>query len=280
MAIIRTAADSPALLTHLGTALGSIADGDEIQVEKYSQDFTSQGNLSTKDLLRFRIGPGSSSRFISASGGNLTLVCNRTSTGRFINQSSADQIEIASSSTAGVIYNIENAPANAAGILRVNTCDCQNGYQIAGRMYQQADADINTMKVMGGAFFSRNGSAVIAQLDQLAGTSEIERDVTTANVSGGVMRPNHTAFTPTTVNFRGGTIKVLETGNWGAFNGDFGLLDLTECKSLGGSAGYLFTISSGTIGPGVVIRQVRGGLLPDYSGATLVAGGPRIEFVG
>jgi hypothetical protein len=280
VAIIRTAADSPNLLTHLGTALGSIADGDELQVEKYSQDFTGGCNVSTKDLLRFRIGPGSSSRFISASGGALTLQCNRTSTGRFINQSSADQVELVSSSTSGVIYNIENQPANASGILRVNTCDANNIYQLAGRLYQQADADFNVVNVHGGAFFSRNGSAAIGTLNNYVGTSDIERDVGTANAYGGTIRPNHTAFTPGTINLRGGTIKVLETGNWGAGNLEHGVIDLTECKSLGASAGFLFAVASGSIGPGVIIRQLRGGLLFDYSALTSVAGGPRVEYVG
>lgn len=280
MAILRTAADSPNLLTHLATALGSIADGDEVQVEKYSQDFTAGTNLSTKDLVKVTLGPGSRSRFVAASGGALTLVCNRTSTGRFINQSSADQVEVVSSSTSGVIYTVENKPANVSGIFRLNTCDTDTVWQIAGTMYQQTDADVATVIVLGGRFFARAGSAAHTTLSVNGGIAETERDAGTVNVSAGTLRVNGTAFTPTTVNLKGtGTIKVLETGNWGTLNAESGTIDLTECKSFGGTTGYLFTISAGSISPGVVIRQLRGGLLPNYSGCSLPAGGPRIEYI-
>jgi hypothetical protein len=278
VAIYRSSTDSPNLGTHLGSPV--LAGGDEVQVEKYAQDFTAGCDLSGTDLVKVIIGPGSSSRFLASNGGQLKITANRTSTGRFINNTSADQVELASSSAAGVIYNIENRPKNQSSILRVGACDANNIYQITGTMVQQSDADFNVVFVLGGRFLSKNGSAAVTTLHMEAGVGEIERDAGTVNARGGTLTINHTAFTPGTVNLDGAAvIKVLETGNWGALNGYSGTIDLTECKSLGSSSGYLFTISSGTLTPGLVIRQNRGGLLPDISGCTLVAGGPRYEFI-
>ena len=277
MAIYKTSADSPNLVTHLGTP--TLADGDEIQVEEYSQDFTAGADLSATDLVKFRIGPGSSSRFLAASGGQLVLKCNRTSTGLFVNQSSADQIEVRAASTSGVIWSILNSPQNSSGILRLDTCDNDLFYQMAGSVYQQSGADVNRLFVVGGKYFSRNGSAALGTAYILGGSCDIERDAGTVNVHAGVTNIGHSSFTPGTVNVRGGLINVKKTGNWGALNGDGGVIDLRECKSSGGSSGYLFTISSGTIYPGLTFRQVRGGLLPDISGCTLPMGSPKYEFV-
>lgn len=278
MAIVKTVADSDNLSTHLGSP--SLAAGDEIEVTKYATDFIAGTNLSGTDLLKVTIGPGSSSRFLSANGGALKLTANRTSTGKFINQTSADALELESTSTAGVIYNIINNPKNSGSILRVNTCDTQNVYQITGTFVQQTDADFNSVYVLGGRFFSRNGSAAVVNFEVHGGFAEMARDVTTATLRGGQTNITNSAFTPTTINIGGSAVvKVIETGNWGTLNGLAGVIDLTECRSSGGSSGYLFTISAGTILPGLTIRQVKGGLLPDYSACSLPAGAPKIEFV-
>ena len=220
-----------------------------------------------------------SSRFLASAGGQLVLKANRTSTGQVINQTSADQVEIRAASTAGVIWSLINAPANTSSILRLDSCDCDLVYQMTGSMYQQSAADVNRVFVAGGKYFARNGSAALGTVTVLAGSLDIERDCGTLTTTGGVTNIGHSSFTPGTVNVRGGTINVKKTGDWGAINGESGVIDLRECKSNGGSSGYLFTISSGTIYPGLTFRQNRGGLLPNYSGCTLPLGSPKIEFV-
>lgn len=281
MAIFRSTADSANLLTHLGTTLGAIANGDEIQVESFAQDFTGGCDLSTKDLVRFRIGSGSSSRFLASLGSELVLVCNRTSTGVFVNETSADQIEVRSSSASGVIHFIENKPQNNANIMRLGACDCQLLTNLRGTVLANSDSDINGIQVLGGTVLSRAGAAVVVDANVDGGTFQIERDATTVTVSGaGVLIPNSTTFTPTTINLRGGgIIRVKETGNWGALNAYSGVIDLTGCKSLGSASGALFSVTSGVIFPGVTIRLRSGQTGIDISGVTSRGGGPKYEYV-
>lgn len=252
---------------------GAPTAGDTVMVIKGNRDYSAGTDLDAYDLARFELTPDFGGRFRGEDGGRLSLVVNQTSTGKFVNNSRSPRIELESSSSAGVIYEIQHAPALATGILQVGACDCNMAYVQDGVFTATDVADIAAAKLTGGKAFFRNSAFVLATVDNYEGSHEIGRDITTLNNYGGSMRFSDTAVVPATCNILGGMLEILESGTIAALNGFRGVLDISQSRRP-------VVITAAVLYPSFRIRLRRGQSLPTWGTPTKPYGEPQFEYVG
>lgn len=270
MATKYASVSDPSLATALG---GAPSSGDTVYVNKWATDFNA-ADLSAADLLLFVITAGFSGSFQAANSGQLKLVVNQTNTGVFINQSNSPRIDLVSTSSTGVIYEIRNQPA-FGGVLTLSTLKCTNFYQTdRGSVRIANDVDLTNAYIDGGRVeFADGASFTTTLITACSGAVTLNRDVTTLNIEGSAeVTINSTNCSPTTVNMRGGTLVVGECGGVGTLAGYSGVADFSR-------ASRPVTIAARACGPGVLIRLPKSGLITFTSISGDVGGGPTLEYV-
>lgn len=263
------------LLTALG---GTVSNTDTVYVDRGGNNFTS-ADLTAADLTAFKITAGFSGQFSSANGGQLKLVVNQTSTGVFTNESNSPLIELRSSSSSGVIYEIRNRPASS-GTLQVSACKPTIIYhELRGVMKFESDVDLSaaTIRTFSGETICRRtaGAATYPLLNGYVygGTLTIERDAGTLYARGtGRIRLTYSDCSPTTINMDGGNVDVIQASAIGTLQGDAGTIDFTNSKTP-------LTVTTRACGPGVKIRLRRSHNITFSSVSGDYGGGPQIEYV-
>ena len=264
---------SPAtnLLTGLG---GTVNAADVVYVNKFSVDYV-LADLSASDLTSLTLTAGFSGTFKTGLSGQLKLVVNQASTGIFTNQSSSPQIDLVSTSSTGVIYEIRNQPA-VGGVLNLSTLKCTNFYQTdRGSVRIAADVDLTNAYIAGGRVEFVEGASFTTTLITAGGSAAVtlNRDVTTLNVEGdSEVTINSSYCTPTTISMRGGTLNVAECGTIAALNGASGVVDFTRVT-------LPTTVTARACGPGVTILLPKAGLVTFSGTSGDFGGGPAIRYL-
>lgn len=259
---------------NLLAALGSTVNAaDTVFINKYATDFTN-GDISSADLTALTLTAGFAGTFKAEAGGQLKLVVNQSSTGVLTNQSSSPRIDLVSTSSTGVIYEIRNQPA-VGGLLTLATLKCTNFYQVdRGNVRIGADVDMTNAYIDGGRVeFVESNSFTTTTITADSGSVVLNRDVGTLNVEGDVeVTINSSYCTPTTINMRGGILIVAECGTIAALNGFSGLVDFTRVT-------VPTTVTARACGPGVTIRLPKSGLVTFSGTSGDFGGGPTVQVV-
>jgi hypothetical protein len=238
MATHKSTTSSTSLLTHLGVALGGIADGDTVRLNKFADRFATDTDLSTKDLLLFHMASEWEGRAQADGGAGFTLVCNRTSTGKVVNESKSPRVEIASTSSAGVIYEVENAPA-AGGVLQMGAMDCNKLIQQKGTAIVGDTCDLNILELLGGvADVRRTASYTLSLIRAMAGALTLRRDFTNMEIKSDpdqgravVTLEDELAAPSGAIDLDGGELRIVECGTVAQLNGYSGILDVRKIRN-------------------------------------------------
>lgn len=267
------------LLAALG---GTVNANDTIRLRKYATTYALGSLTGNPDLAAAYLDGGFAGEFSAQAGGGssavLTLVVNQSGTGVFVDQSNARRVELQSTSSSGVIYEIRYLAANghvlALGamdlerlrVLRQGTvivggdCDCANVFASAGSIEFRESAYAITALTAGG---NADGDASVI----------LNRDVGTVNVEGrAIVSINSTTVSPTTINMRGGTLVLGLSGDIGTIQGDSGVIDQRALTSA-------ITISTSALGPGVTVLRSGRTVVPTITTNNDYAGGPRVITV-
>lgn len=205
---------------------GSPANGDTVIINQFSTEFTSLTDISGADLLLLRLMPGFSGKFDTSA---LTVVVNQTSTGKLINESNSPKIRVKSSSTAGVIYQVQHSPKIGGGAMFIETATVTNLLVSSGYCSVGSDVTATNVYVIGGECTLVGSANAITTLEVRGGFATLERDVGTLTAYAGTTVINNSGVTPTTVNIeQGATVKIKDGGTITTLNGKSGTLDLTE----------------------------------------------------
>jgi hypothetical protein len=261
--------------TTLTSALsGSLSAGDTVYINKFAIDFTN-ADLSATDLLNVTLTAGFAGTFKAEANGQLKLVVNQTSTGVVINQSASPRIDLVSTSSTGVIYEIRNQPA-VGGLLTLSTLKCTNFYQVdRGNARIAADVDLTNAYISAGRVEFVEGNSFTTTLITVGDDAAVtlNRDVTTLNVEGDCQVTINSSYcTPTTINLRGGTLYVAECGTIAALNGTSGTADFSRVT-------IPTTVTARACGPGVEIILPKSGLVTFSGTSGDFGGGPSIRYV-
>ena len=262
------------LLTALG---GSTADGDNVYIDRYGVQYADADlSGSSRDLALVEITPGFTGKISAGTGGQLKVVCNRTSTGILRNRSRSQRIEAISTSSAGIIYNVINDP-ESNGELNLNTCATENAYAVTGTLTCESGVDLEQAYCYsGGVLNLRYATYVLDYVYARGGKVLIERDFVSCDVEGDAeVTINDTRVTPATaINLKGGTLVVKRMGTCALIAGGAGVIDFTSLETP-------VTISARSCEPGVTIKHTKRSysLVTWTATAGDTAGGPTLEFV-
>lgn len=263
------------LLTALG---GTTADGDNVYIDRYSVNYADADlSASSRDLALVELTTGyGGSIAAGAGGGQLKVVCNRTSTGILRNRSKSPRIEVISTSSAGVIYNVVNDP-ESGGVLDLNTCATENAFAVSGTMNVQSGCDLEQAYCYPGAVMNlRYATYILDYIYGRGGKLVIERDFAAMDVEGGCeANINDTRVTPATgIVMKGGLLVVRRMGLCAALSGGSGMVDFTGLETP-------VTITARACEPGVTLKFTdRSYGLVTFTGTSGdLAGGPKIVKV-
>lgn len=223
MATLYNTSNNPVFTSALS---GAAANGDTVIINQFSTEFTSLTDISSADLLLFRLMPGFSGKFDTSP---LTVVVNQTSTGKLINESNSPKIVLKSSSSAGVIYQVQHSPKIGGGVMSLQTATVTNLLVTAGYCSVGSDVTATNVYVLGGECSLVGSANAITTLEVRGGYVTLERDVTTLSAYAGTTVINNSGVTPTTINIeQGAVVKIKDGGTITTLNGKSGILDLTE----------------------------------------------------
>lgn len=249
MATFRIVTKDTALLTAL--AAGAIAAGDSVYIDQYAINHT-PADLSATDLFEVNLTEGFSGTFSAAAGAQLKVTANRTSTGTFRNFSNSPRVELISTSGAGVIHTIINAP-RSSGVMWLNTATATNLVHGSGELYVEDGATVTNLYVQGGNAYLRNSSNVTALVATgNRGTVVVERDITDARIGGGsTVVLNHISVAPAgVVTLNGGTLQVNRCGTVASIAGETGVIDFRPLQTP-------ITVTGTALHPGVTILHTQ-----------------------
>lgn len=260
--------------TTLSSALAGLSAGDDAYINLYSTEFIN-GDISGTALKSVTLTAGFSGKFVP--GTPLKIDLSSGSPKRLANYSNAANVDVASTSSAGVIDEIIHNPAGG-GPMRVNTCVTTKVYVLNGSLELAAEVDLSAalVEVTGGSMraltISGGGTALATLTVGGTGIAEMLRDVTTVNVEGGgTAKLSDASCSPTTVNMRGGTLQVNECSGIGTLQGGSGVIDLRNNKTP-------FTVTTRALGPGVTILRSPSTIDPTYTSTSGdYGGGPQIR---
>lgn len=270
MATVKISSDNTALLSALS---GTPADGDTVYIDRYATDFAS-ADLSAYDLALVELSRGYRGRIASGAGGaRLKLVCNRTSTGIFRNRSNSPRVELISTSSAGVIYNIVQSAEG--GVLQVDTCDNEKMHALKGTLLAESGADVNKAYCYPGAsLLLRAAAYTVGNLYALGGVCNVQRDLTNADIAGNSeVTFEHANVSPSgTTNLWSGKLKIIESGIVSQLNAYSGVIDLTDLRNP-------VTFSNRTATPAVTILLSRNTPTVTWSATADLDSGPVTVYV-
>ncbi len=277
MTVRQITAINAALITALG---GTVADTDSVYIDKYAIDFN-PADLSAYDLTRLELGSGYSGRMTSA-GQALKCVVNQAGAGLLINRSNSPQLEITSSSAAGVIATFVNAPS-FNGTVKLDTCKPTVIYQpMPSTQTLGASCDLShasglVVITKGRCVLEKTLSAATYKATEVTvgGDAVIDcgRDVGIVNCEGGgTFRCTSDHCSPTTVNMRGGVFVMGPCSGITTLQGNCGVVDQTGvCAPV--------TIGTMNLAPTVTILRSSRTVAPTVTTDNSPAGGPKISYV-
>lgn len=254
---------------------GTINAGDEVHIDRAATTFTAGTNQSAKDLLKFWIKRGSMCEFSAEAGGGLQLVLDQSAAGMFINEGGQRRVDLRSIDSTAVVKTIEIAPGRGDSVTTLDqllnsTLRVQSGHTLV-----QPAAYLNDAMIYGGTTRVRPAAAnTPGTITVIDGQLELSRDVTTLSIMGGVatLDDDETvsgpSVSPTTVDLRGGTLKLVRCGNITTLNGFAGTLDLSQlCTPM--------TISTLVEHPSLTVLWGSATPLPAITTRTMIRGGAR-----
>lgn len=275
MASVYNSVKSDVFLTSLGGA--QPAAGSDTFISYWGFDYSGNAVI-TNDQLSVQLTSGFSGRF--KDDDPLTIVCDRTGTGKFANLSNSPYVYVKSTSTAGVIHEIRIAP-ESNGITIVGDCTCTVFTQWKGATTLQygftAGAN-NTVRLMGGQLDVLNPAGgtnkVCKDLFIEGGRATVRRDHDTCTIYGGVCVYDDATVTPSgTVEIHGnGELHVRDSGTIASLTGFSGVLSFVGLRRA-------LTISAGAVYPGLkIIKDRVTDSLLSWS-PTTPAGPPVVQYV-
>lgn len=237
---------------------------------------TSLTGLAAIDLISLIVGPDFGGN-IGTSSTPVQLQLDQTSTGTLIIYGAGEFANIAGSSAAIEIAIIQFRPSNGMH-LTLATCTTTTVSLESGSSVIRSSVIVSTVIAAG----SHSGTLEAHASDlcdalRVHGDANyrLERDWTAAHLGGratltiDLTSPGGAAGGSLDMN--GGTF-VPVRGDFGTFNGYAGVVDATKLKKT-------VTAAAGVVHPGLVVRKYRTGPQFDYSACTVIAGGPRVEFM-
>lgn len=276
MAIRLDDIDNTSLLAALG---GTVNANDTIRLRKYAKSYTLGSLTGNPDLAAAYLDAGFAGEFSAQAGGGssavLTLVVNQGGTGVFVDQSNARRVELQSTSSSGVIYEVRYLAGNGH-VLALGAMDLNNLRVLRpGTVIVGGDCDCNVANASAGSTEFRESAYALGTLT--AGGNEagdaaviLNRDVGTLNVEGrAVVSINSTTVSPTTVNLRGGMLVLGLCGDITTLQGDSGVIDQRGLTSA-------ITIATSALGPGVTILRSGRTVVPAVTTNNDYGGWPRI----
>lgn len=231
------------LLTSLG---GTVSAGDSVFIDRYSIDYVAGTDRSAADLILVMIGPEFGGTFDGA--GALVLVCDQTSTGKFINNGGGKIVRVRSSSGAGVIWQIEIGPTGGSCQTHVDTCTTTNLVGTAGENFLHTAFTGTTGFIYGGNFTHDESGVAMTTLNIWGGKWDEYCDITTVNLYNGEFNAMIVTVSPTTVNQHGGKFGCRNIGNIGTYNGNAGVWDLRGLS-------HKITVTTANLAPGLTILK-------------------------
>jgi len=278
MATRQITAINAAIITALG---GTVNAADSVYIDKYAIDFN-PADLSAADLTRLELGSGYSGRMTAAAGAALKCVVDQTGAGVLVNRSNSPQLEITSTSAAGVIATFVNAPA-FNGTVKLDTAKPTVIYQpLPSTLTLGSSCDLSHASGLivitkGRCILEKTASAATYKATEVTagGDAVIDcaRDVGIVNVeAGGTFRCTSDHCSPTTVNMRGGTFVMGPCSGITTLQGNTGVVDQTGvCAPV--------TIATMHLAPTVIILRSSRSVVPTVTTDNSPAGGPRIVMV-
>lgn len=235
---------------NLTTALAATPAGnDSVILRRGSERYNAGVNFAATDLAVMHLRPEYSGDIDES---NLIFVCNQAGAGRVTVEWSGRLVRMASNATASVWARLTHNPAQG-GLALYQTVTVTAAFINGGSASFADDAIVTTLNQAGGSCDLRESANASTTLNVRGGTLKLDRDATTLNVEGtGSVTVGNILFTPTTTNIRGGSIIYRNTGaSGGALNGYAGVLDFRSCSTA-------VTFASGELHPGLTILKPRG----------------------
>jgi len=264
MATLRNTVSSTNATTALG---GTVTGGDTVIFQEGAIDYLTGTDIDAYDLAGLTFTEGFRGTFKKSLSAQLSLVC---SAGTVTNNSPASQIDLKSSSVAaGVLALIQNG----TGDMTLEGMYATTLYAKAGRTTVANGANVTTAYVVGGILtLDEDGSYPATTLEVGTGVLYCNRDHTTLNVRGGLVRMQSDTITSTTLTMHGGNLDLRAASTIGTFNGYGGLLDLTQAERVP-------TFTTTVHWPSLTIKMRYGQTEPTWGSLTQVAGGARRVYV-